>query len=288
MIDSAARTPRAILGASTLALICGSVITSSLHAAETTLDPSKDNTLYESPEGIFSNGEGEFMFLGNNNSPEIRRAILAFDLSSIPAYSTVTSVDLQVYMSQTISGPQDATLHRTSQDWGESTSHANGGQGGGSFRAIGDVTWIHTFADDQFWNNPGGDFEAAASGQTVIAGPAFYTFNSTPAMVSDVQGWIDDGETNFGWVIRGNESAQATAKRLATREHPDAARRPKLTIEYIIGGDLDGNDAVNVDDMLTLLSEWGPCGKKDCVSDINGDNVVDVNDLLALLANWTG
>ena len=283
-----ARTIRHCTSACTFALIGSALMTSSLDAAVTTLEPSKDNTLYESTEGIFSNGAGEFMFIGNNNSPQVRRAALAFDLSTLPAYSTVTSVQLDVYMSQTISGPQDATLHRATQDWGESTSHANGGQGGGSFRAIGDVTWIHTFADDQFWTNPGGDFEAAASANVSMDQPGFYTFNSTAGMISDVQGWLDDADSNYGWLMLGEEVGQATAKRLATREHPDSARRPQLTVHYTIGGDLDGNDAVNVDDLLTLLSEWGPCGKKDCISDINGDNVVDVNDLLALLANWTG
>ena len=51
-------------------------------------------------------------------------------------------------------------------------------------------------------------------------------------------------------------------------------------------GDLDGDGAVNVSDLLLLLADWGTC--PGCVGDISGDGVVDTNDLLTLLANWTG
>jgi hypothetical protein len=52
-----------------------------------------------------------------------------------------------------------------------------------------------------------------------------------------------------------------------------------------IPGDLDGDGAVTVGDLLILLGGWGPCDG--CPSDLNGDGVVDVADLLTLLANWT-
>lgn len=49
-------------------------------------------------------------------------------------------------------------------------------------------------------------------------------------------------------------------------------------------GDINGDGAVNVIDMLLLLSEWGVCS--DCPADLNGDGVVDTTDLLILLGNW--
>jgi hypothetical protein len=48
--------------------------------------------------------------------------------------------------------------------------------------------------------------------------------------------------------------------------------------------DLDGNNVVNVFDLLALLDSWGPC--PGCPADFNGDNVVNVFDLLPLLDNW--
>jgi hypothetical protein len=49
-------------------------------------------------------------------------------------------------------------------------------------------------------------------------------------------------------------------------------------------GDLDGNNAVDVTDLLTLLAQWGPC--EGCEADLDGNDVVDVTDLLELLGNW--
>lgn len=49
-------------------------------------------------------------------------------------------------------------------------------------------------------------------------------------------------------------------------------------------GDLDDSGGVNVSDLLTLLSAWGPC--VDCIADLDGDDEVTVSDLLLLLAAW--
>jgi hypothetical protein len=52
-------------------------------------------------------------------------------------------------------------------------------------------------------------------------------------------------------------------------------------------GDLNADCAVDVLDLLMLLSTWGPCGHGLCVADLNGDGMVDVLDLLIVLDNWT-
>ena len=49
-------------------------------------------------------------------------------------------------------------------------------------------------------------------------------------------------------------------------------------------GDLDCDGAVGIDDLLALLSNWGPCG--DCDADLDGNGVVGASDLLILLSNW--
>jgi hypothetical protein len=47
-------------------------------------------------------------------------------------------------------------------------------------------------------------------------------------------------------------------------------------------GDLNGDGAVDVDDLLQLLANWGKSGS----GDLNDDGVVDVDDLLILLGAW--
>jgi hypothetical protein len=52
-------------------------------------------------------------------------------------------------------------------------------------------------------------------------------------------------------------------------------------------GDLNGDDAVDVLDLLMLLDAWGGCTDCGaCSADLNGDCIVDVLDLLMLLDNW--
>jgi len=53
--------------------------------------------------------------------------------------------------------------------------------------------------------------------------------------------------------------------------------------------DLNGDDLVDFDDLLLLLTAWGPCPAPPagCSPDIDGDGTVGFQDLLALLAAWT-
>ena len=55
-----------------------------------------------------------------------------------------------------------------------------------------------------------------------------------------------------------------------------------------IPGDLDGDGAVGILDLLILLADWGPCPDPpgDCPADLDSDGAVGILDLLALLANW--
>ncbi|MCH2149945.1 MAG: hypothetical protein MK095_10985, partial [Phycisphaerales bacterium] len=49
-------------------------------------------------------------------------------------------------------------------------------------------------------------------------------------------------------------------------------------------GDVDGNGNVNVTDLLTVISSWGPC--MSCGADVNSDDTVDVSDLLMVIDAW--
>ncbi len=48
--------------------------------------------------------------------------------------------------------------------------------------------------------------------------------------------------------------------------------------------DIDGNGAVDVLDLLAVISQWGSC--PGCPEDFDGNGVVDIMDLLAVLDNW--
>jgi hypothetical protein len=135
-------------------------------------------------------------------------------------------------MSKTISGPHTVSLHRLTADWGEGTSHASGDEGGGATSTTGDATWTHRSFNSETWQQAGGDFVAQASASALVNEIRSYTWGSTAEMVADVQAWVDDPATNFGWILIGNESANATSKRFDSSENPTTANRPSLVVTY--------------------------------------------------------
>lgn len=53
-------------------------------------------------------------------------------------------------------------------------------------------------------------------------------------------------------------------------------------------GDVDGDGAVGVEDLLQVVADWGTDGDGPCGSDGNDDGTVGVDDLLDVIANWNG
>ncbi|MCZ6788654.1 MAG: DNRLRE domain-containing protein [Chloroflexi bacterium] len=201
------------------------------------LRPSKDNTLYEIASVSLSNGAGNHFFVGNTNRGLLRRAVIAFDIAgSIPTGATITSVRLILTMSRTRAGAESIELHRVLADWGEGTSHAPDVEGEGTYSTPGDATWVYRFFDMDLWQALGGDFSPAVSAGAVVDGIGSYTWTSTAQMVADVQGWLDDPSSNYGWLLKGNETTKRTAKRFDSREHPTAANQPVLAIEFTCCG----------------------------------------------------
>jgi hypothetical protein len=206
-------------------------------ASVVTLNPVRDNTLYQSTTGSQSNGAGSYLFAGLTDSNEIRRGILAFDVAaSVPPGSIIDSVSLTLTMSRSRVNDFNFTLHRVTSNWGEGASNADGQEGGGVAPAANDTTWIHTFYPGSLWTTPGGAFNTTASATSLVGkSQGAFTWTSTPQMVADVQGWLNAPASNFGWLLRGPEGLRS-AKRFNSRENTDLASRPALMIQFTSGG----------------------------------------------------
>ncbi len=224
--------PRA-LNLLALALAALSIPATSWSQIEIQIPARKDNTLYQNNAGAFSNGIGHFLFVGLNNHSEVRRALIAFDMTGkIPPGAKILSARLTLNLSKTISGPQTVTVHRVLADWGEGASDAGGEEGGGADARPGDATWIHTFFNTPQWRTAGGDFSPTASATLVTNALGFYTWESTPALVADVQAWLDAPENNFGWLLLSNESVKGSTKRFDSQQNPVTGNRPVLHVVY--------------------------------------------------------
>ena len=203
-----------------------------VHAQTTVeINPDKDNSIY-SEDGSLSSGLGQ-LYSGQTCSDNTRRALIHFDIAgSVPAGAVITDVTLTLNVNN--AGP-DATseiygLHAVSLDWGEGTS-ADGGAG--SPAVAPDATWSDAMFGTSTWTAAGGDFEAVASATSTLTGTlGDYTWSSDD-MVSDVQGWLLDPATNFGWLLMGDEEANCAARRFGSK---DIGTAPALSITYCLGG----------------------------------------------------
>src|SRR5439155_8692723 len=156
--------------------------------------------------------------------------VLAFNVAgSIPPGSTITSASLSMNMSRTLlNTARTIELHKLLADWGQGTSDASGQEGQGIAAATNDATWRHRFYNTIFWTTQGGDFSGTVSASQSVGAIGLYVWSSTQ-MVADVQSWLDNPATNFGWLVLGNEAINDTTKRFDTRE---STIPPVLTIDY--------------------------------------------------------
>lgn len=256
-------------------------------ADEVLLVSSRDNTLYETDDGSLSNGAGQHCFAGTTALGEKRRALVAFDLTgAIPEGSIIVGATLTLHMSKTIVGGVDVSISRVLRDWGEGASDAVGAEGQGAPAQPGDATWLHTFYPGGFWDAAGGDFEPVPSASVVVGAVGAYSWGSTDRMVADVQAWVDDSATNFGWIVVADESVVPGAKRFDTREYPDPAVRPTLRVEFVPPclADWDGDGEATTLDFLAFLNDWAAGDPR---ADLNGDGTVNTIDFLAFLNAWS-
>ena len=189
--------------------------------------PVKDTTIYQ--ESSNANALGNSLFTGNTANGNARRALIKFDLSSIPAGSTINSASLTLMINRTTTGPSVVTIHRLTRDWGATTSQASGGEGSGGLPGPGDATWLTTaWQQGPNWSTPGGDFlpnTAPPIGAGAVNTPAVFS-----GLAGEVQLFVNQPASNFGWLLKGDEVADVSAKRYASSENPGAG--PRLTVTY--------------------------------------------------------
>ncbi len=166
----------------------------------------------------------------------LRIALLAIATLGMTASSAVAGVILTLHMSRTLTGVEiEVDLRQVLIGWGEGASVALGDEGMGAPAAPGDATWLHTFYDTDFWAQPGGEFASTVSASAAVSEVGFYSFDSNfnPALVTDLQQWLDQPDSNHGWgVFAADEFFPISAKRFDTRENAEPTFQPLLTVDY--------------------------------------------------------
>ena len=191
-----------------------------------TLTAVKDNTIF-SESGSLSNGVGADMYSGRILNSPLRRALMAFDVSSLPTDVVIDSVRLELKLTKSPDLiPRLIRVYRVVADWGEGASDGQLGQGGPA--QPGDATWMNTFYPNSLWSTPGGDVAAAASDSLTVVGTGDYVWNAA-GLASDVHGWTSQTFANYGWMLIGDEIVNRTVRQFSSRE---GATPPRLVIHY--------------------------------------------------------
>lgn len=212
------------------------------------LQPSSDTTLFESSPGD-NMGGWTHVSSGTTGSAADRtrnRGLFRFDVAgALPNHAKITRATLNLYVVRVpgdMGGGRPASsnflLHRVSKPWGEGNKLGDRG-----FPADPDeATWNYRFAPNSkgvggvTWTAPGAassvDFSPVVSASQSVSGQGPYEFGSSSNLVADVQTWLNDPSSNFGWIlISQSENTAKTARGFGSREDRD--HPPILAVEYV-------------------------------------------------------
>ncbi len=178
---------------------------------------------------------------GSGRIGDRARGLVEFDVSSIPPGAIITSVEIQLYctripdVDKTTPTASEFGFHRMLTDWGEGT----GSSAAGSVAMVSEATWNNRFHNTTPWTSPGGeigtDFATNPSSFTSVDQLGLYTWTSTQELIDDVQSWINNPSSNYGWMLLSNgENTISTGRRFATKEAPEGRQLPTLIINFAI------------------------------------------------------
>ncbi len=170
---------------------------------------TRDTYIWETSPGTVRGAETTFIQDKNpaDVPPNERKALLLFDLSSIPPGATIQSAELQFYVD---AEGQGFNMHRMLTSWDEATV---------SYTSLGGR---HFLPDN---------IDAESSVNSIWPGVDTYTGYITVSVpASTIQDWIDGNLTNNGWLMIAIHADDG--QQLRSREHASQADRPKLTVTY--------------------------------------------------------
>ena len=186
------------------------------------------------PEAADNNmGASSDFAAGVNAHDSPMRALIKFDLSSIPSGAVVTSATLTlVAYKANVANATTFGLHRLLQNWGEGRGDGNQGD-----QAIAnEATWNERLYSNAAWSIAGAaapdDFSATASASNVVTGLGTYNFGSTGGTVADVQTWVNNPASNFGWMFKDEIETSQSSRRWFARGN--GANSPTLVVNYTL------------------------------------------------------
>jgi hypothetical protein len=150
----------------------------------------------------------------------VKRLVVYFDVSSIPAGATVIDARLWLYASHYKSHAQDPTVsvYGLKRSWAEMETTWNLARTG--------TNWASAGADDT-----SADRDAVASGSAVLSTTnTWYEFDVSAL----AQGWVSGSRPNHGMILVA--TGNTVEMSFWSSEYSIANVRPKLVVQYVMGG----------------------------------------------------
>ena len=164
-----------------------------------------------------------------------RNAIFEFDISSLPANSTIQGATLRLYATDVTEDDEAAEIpvYRITRSWVEGT--------GDGVQTNDGATWKYYDNQDN-WNNSGGDYNTFEwSRQDVTDQDLWYEWDITHL----VKSWSNSTYINYGMLLL-TESNNVGTKTFASSEHTNSSIRPQLILNYSTPPALSNTNATNI------------------------------------------
>lgn len=177
-----------------------------------------------------------------------RYGLFQFDVSSIPAGSTITSAEVHLYFDRNRSDSPEIINYRLSRflpgnDWVEGSQ--NNTPDPITLQEVcnvdGDVTWNSQKHNITLWDNPGANdpnFDIDGAGSVYFdkmgVGVSEWKYIDVTSFVTE---WVTNGVENNGMLMHGGEFYSGNAGRRWHVQHSEsdlvAGLRPKLVVEWV-------------------------------------------------------
>ncbi len=154
----------------------------------------------------------DLISVGLLGSGDPRRALLQFNISVIPASSTITYAQFQAFLNSSVGLTDSAVeIHRITEAWTDD-----------------DATWNNRLSSTA-WTTAGGTYSSTVENLTNVSSTqGWYNWTIT----SLVQSWVNSTYQNNGLIMIGQESAAGSFKRFSSSDTLAASFRPILTINF--------------------------------------------------------
>lgn len=240
-----------------------------------TLDAQAEATIFDTPTIAIGDGR---LFVGTNLSGQVRRGLVRFDLSALPA-GEITAATLTVRVTDR-RGSFGIGAHRLLADWNEGPAPAQASGGQGSAAGPTDATWLQTGLGTP-WTALGGDFLSPATDTRPAVSPGLsISFNVTP----DAAFFASTPSQNFGWIFVSNDEGDGQDVISFDTDDEGAAVTLAVIVEPApCPADVNGDGAATPADFSAWVAAFN-AQAPEC--DQNGDGVCTPADFSAWIANF--